>query len=383
MTDNSSNAKTDSHTQTVSHLTLQKALSLFSPFNDLDPTYITKLIEHVEIVAEPKGKLLFKRGKAHSHRYYLISGCVDLISANFDKQQLVAGEPRAERPLNELSPSQVSAVVVEPSQLLRVEADFLDLAMFWNQSAATQKDEHQKEDVPLDEDQMTPGLGGLALTAAKYEESEDQTDWMSALIASPLFTQVPPAHIQQLFTRFERIACPAGKDIIKEGESGDYFYVIHQGRVRVTNLTGQLDVELHPGQFFGEEALVADTPRNATVSMMTDGVLMRLQKSDFVSLLHDPVQKKLTIEAFQVEPEEYQVIDIRLPIEYRGVHVPQSRNIPLSVLRARLPELKTGERYAVTDDGGRRSHLAAYLLCQAGLETYILEESDSLYENRL
>jgi CRP-like cAMP-binding protein len=43
--------------------------------------------------------------------------------------------------------------------------------------------------------------------------------------------------------------------------------------------------ELKEGDAFGEEALVADTVRNATVVMKTDGMLLRLSKQDFNELL--------------------------------------------------------------------------------------------------
>ncbi len=47
--------------------------------------------------------------------------------------------------------------------------------------------------------------------------------------------------------------------------------------------------ELSVGDTFGEEALIAEAKRNATVTMMTDGVLMRLNKQDFRELMNEPL----------------------------------------------------------------------------------------------
>ncbi len=47
--------------------------------------------------------------------------------------------------------------------------------------------------------------------------------------------------------------------------------------------------ELGVGDTFGEEALIAEAKRNATVTMITDGVLMRLNKKDFRELMNEPL----------------------------------------------------------------------------------------------
>ena len=131
-----------------------------------------------------------------------------------------------------------------------------------------------------------------------------------------------------------------GQVLFKEGEQGDYFYIVDSGSARVSDLTGKLDVTLQPGSFFGEEALVGDTPRNASVIMESDGVLMRLGKQDFKALLQDPVLQYIDVQEFQSRsPDSYLLLDVRLPLEYRMQHVPGSRNLPLASLRSKLEGL--------------------------------------------
>ena len=67
-----------------------------------------------------------------------------------------------------------------------------------------------------------------------------------------------------------------------------------KGRCLVTresplNQKGIKLAELGVGETFGEEALIAEAKRNATVTMLTDGVLMRLNKQDFRDLMHEPL----------------------------------------------------------------------------------------------
>src|SRR5690606_3348264 len=108
------------------------------------------------------------------------------------------------------------------------------------------------------------------------------------LLGSELFAQVPPARIQSLFVKFEEHPCHLGDVIVREGDSGDTFFVIKQGKAMVTRQhSGREETlaALTAGNFFGEDALISDAPRNATVTMTSDGLLMRLGKDDFRALL--------------------------------------------------------------------------------------------------
>jgi len=126
---------------------------------------------------------------------------------------------------------------------------------------------------------------------------------------------------------------------------------------------------------------VAETPRNATVTMLSKGLLMRLAKEDFTTLLHEPIETVLSYEQYKLESSRYTLVDVRMPMEFRGHHVPGCRNVPLASLREQLFSLSASEHYLITDDAGRRSHLAAYLLCQAGFNAGILESAGQGYEH--
>src|ERR1700722_20234722 len=104
---------------------------------------------------------------------------------------------------------------------------------------------------------------------------------MRPLLQTKPFHPLPPANIQAIFMRLQRMPYRMGEVVIKQGDEGGYFYVIVNGRCVVTretplNKEGIKLAELGIGDTFGEEALIAEAKRNATVTMMTDGTLMRL-----------------------------------------------------------------------------------------------------------
>lgn len=329
-------------------------LRAFTPFDTLVPEYLDKVIERASMRTVPKGTIIFKRGRDLPETLYLLSGEVDLIDSQFAITSLNEQSDARRSALNNISPTQVSALAKSPVELLAIEKDFLDLVMAWSESGETD------------------------------QTADDENDWMSSLLQSPLFSKIPPANIRQLFLRFEVQKVAADEIVLKEGERGDYFYVLERGSATVLDKGGNILAALRPGDFFGEEALVGETTRNATVKMLTPGKLRRLEKEDFKALLLEPVTRYVTMEELQKRGREqpaFQLIDVRLPLERRYQLVQGSRNIPLSQLRKVLPELDPKVLYIITNDAGRRSDVAMQLLNQAGLEACILRDADQHYSH--
>jgi CRP-like cAMP-binding protein len=81
--------------------------------------------------------------------------------------------------------------------------------------------------------------------------------------------------------------------IFEEGSIGAEMYIVHSGRVKVLRREADLEVvlaTLGPGEFFGEMALVDDSPRSATaVAAENDTALLALDKERFLFLVsHQP-----------------------------------------------------------------------------------------------
>jgi rhodanese-related sulfurtransferase len=190
------------------------------------------------------------------------------------------------------------------------------------------------------------------------------------------FKALPPAHIQALFDRFQRIKVERGQVMVAEGDPGDYYYLIERGRCLVTRAVAGATMEvaeLRAGDAFGEEALVADTPRNATVTMKTDGVLLRLDKADFVELLREPLLQRLApAEALRRIAGGAVWVDVRYPAEYQHDGLAGAINIPLNEVRQAGPMLDPAREYVVYCHTGRRSSAAAFLLSQRGFRACLL-----------
>mmetsp|Transcript_20045 Transcript_20045/g.22399 ORF Transcript_20045/g.22399 Transcript_20045/m.22399 type:complete len:745 (-) Transcript_20045:177-2411(-) len=80
-----------------------------------------------------------------------------------------------------------------------------------------------------------------------------------------------------------------GDRLVKKGDEGDMFYVLQEGKVKVTNIEagGKAydDVELGPGEYFGERALVLKEPRAANITALTDGIALCVDSDTFKTVM--------------------------------------------------------------------------------------------------
>ena len=297
----------------------------------------------------------FSSSRCDGHFVYLAKGELLLTCKDGMKQVLVGGSEAANRPLGRYPLDFDSAKPITDLDLICFDDESLDLLATWSE--------------------MTPAFRAHKQPVADWR---NMSGIFSAghLTGGPL-ASLPPAHIEPLFERFERMPVLAGQEIVKQGERGDFYYLIEQGQACVTKRIGGADLEvahLRQGDAFGEEALVADTVRNATVRMDSDGFLLRLAKQDFFELLRQPLLKSISATEAQRLPRDDTVwLDVRFPAEYQAAHVSGAVNIPLSEIRAAFDSLNRSVTYVVCCATGRRSSAAAFLLAQRGFDARWLE----------
>lgn len=82
----------------------------------------------------------------------------------------------------------------------------------------------------------------------------------------------------------EEVTAPAGKVLVREGETGREFFLIVEGTATVHRNNRRI-AALGPGQYFGELALLDRKPRSATVVAETDMLLLVLGQRQFTSLI--------------------------------------------------------------------------------------------------
>jgi len=105
----------------------------------------------------------------------------------------------------------------------------------------------------------------------------------------PLFSEMDEQEVAGIREIMDEIKFKPGQVIIREGESGDLFYVITEGRVEIIirDADGS-DVVLHeagPGDFFGELSMLTSEPRSARVRAMEHVTALTLERDDFFDFL--------------------------------------------------------------------------------------------------
>jgi rhodanese-related sulfurtransferase len=108
--------------------------------------------------------------------------------------------------------------------------------------------------------------------------------------------------------------------------------------------------------------------------METEGSLMRLGKTDFHTLLNEPMLDWVEGEAAgELVAQGAKWLDVRLPSEFEAYHNDGAINVPLYFIRLKLKTLDPKLRYVVCCDTGRRSSAAAFILNERGFDTVVLK----------
>jgi len=110
--------------------------------------------------------------------------------------------------------------------------------------------------------------------------------YIEHLTQVPLFSACSKDELRKVATRTADIPIAEGHVLCREGERGLEFFVIVNGRAKVTR-KGRKVGELGPGDFFGELALLIDADRNATVTALTPMEAIVLSRRDFEAALAD------------------------------------------------------------------------------------------------
>jgi CRP/FNR family cyclic AMP-dependent transcriptional regulator len=112
---------------------------------------------------------------------------------------------------------------------------------------------------------------------------------IARVITLPLFAGIPASRIEAALRRVVEVPVTAGEPIVRQGDTADRFYIIESGSFTVTQAgpSGEPVVlrQLGPDDVFGELGLLNQTPRTATVTASADGLLLALERDDFLALV--------------------------------------------------------------------------------------------------
>jgi ATP-binding cassette, subfamily B, bacterial len=100
-----------------------------------------------------------------------------------------------------------------------------------------------------------------------------------------LLAGLPGEQLTKIAQRMERQEVPPGRQVVREGESGERFYVVLSGMFAVSQEEMGPRRLLQPGDYFGEVALAMHIPRTASVRALTPGVVASCDRETFDELL--------------------------------------------------------------------------------------------------
>lgn len=344
----SANSFEDDSSQESLSPELRLAKSLI-PLKSLTESHLKELVKNSSIEVVFRGQTLFEAGSYDREYIYLLHGDVELLD-NESKVTLIRGV-NSLTPIAHSQPRPCRAMAKSDCSILRVDAEYLDKMLAWSQISEY-----------------------MLLDISYQRDLDEDAEWIMTVLKSNLFYKVPPTKASFIFDRMKSMTVEAGFAVIRQGEIGDNCYFIKQGEAEIQQSSDGKSppvkiAEIGPGRCFGEDALVNETSRNASVVMKTDGVLMYISKRDFQKLLKEPkVDFAADDEVKDMLDSGAICIDVRTEAEYESGHLEQAINIPLNLLRIKTRLLDTDKPYLLYCDTGRRSHAASHLLHKAGFK---------------
>lgn len=332
------------------------------PLNTLSEEQLGQLLSRITFKKVKRGSFLFREGDTDHHNIYLLEGRLALMSGSKEVDTIISGTQTARFAVAHQQPRKYSAYAKTDLTYVRVDSRLLSDLLTDSQSSGYVVNEL--------------GVGG-------------KSDWMTMLLQSSIFQQIPPANLQKVMMLMQEVAVSAEDVIVQQGREGEFYYLISRGMCRVTRqpTPDRPPVELaqlKAGQWFGEESLVSGGPSNSTVTMLTDGSLVRLDKENFDALVKAPLLKPMTYEEAEALTEKEGVlVDIRAPEVFELGHLPGAFNQPFFSLRFQLSGYSEDRTYVVYADELGQAASATFLLIEHGLDAYVLGETWGELTSRL
>ncbi|MDH5649377.1 MAG: cyclic nucleotide-binding domain-containing protein [Gammaproteobacteria bacterium] len=333
-----------------------ETLRNYVPMDTLTEETLDRLARRVDIEEFPMGAAICKEGDTDNDSIYLLEGGVEMISRSSTMKRLFqGGTPDANFALAQGRPRPATITATTKVKIFRVDTSKLDRVVLLDGFTTT---------VPMFSDEENPFKG--------------DTEWLEEMTESKILKRLSKEKLPALLMKLEAMPVKRGNVVFKQGDRGDYYYIVKSGRFTISrkDTQGKVQIldELRKGSVFGEESLISGKTRNASVVAMGDGTLMRLAKADFQDLLKQPLLSYVTPEEAQrMISSGAKLVDVRSPQEFRTGSVWQSANIPLADIRKQMDSLDSDVSYVLCCKLGMHSEVAAFLMSQRGFHVYVLK----------
>ncbi len=328
-------------------------LAKFYPLDKLGAECVAQLAKEAEQVEVGKNAVLFRAGDTDDHTIYVVGGIVRGDYPDGKMKTTDGASLQGRYPLGDLQPRRFTATVESlTATLIKLDRRYAEKIMVFDQLSKTDAFKH-------------------------YGDDPAGNRWVFRLLHNRALHKMPTGAVERLFQRLEEVIAIKDQIIVREGDEADYYYVLKEGSAQVSKMTEGGDAVVAymvRGDTFGEDALLTKSVRNATVSMKTDGKLMRLSTKDFGEILTPPVVDWVSpAKASELAKSGAQVLDVRTEDEFEEAAVKGALNIPLLNLRDRIDDLDRMRSVVVYCNTGERSAAAAFILGKVGFEAYALQ----------
>lgn len=329
-------------------------LQQYYPFNKIEMKFYPLLLGECEFFEKHQGDKLYEINRPAENTKYLTHGVVQITTDKGREKTLKSTSLSSKYPIGDANKSNTMDAVVKSKNMsgFQISSNLLDHIQVWN-GVYSKVD----PDSPL--------------------RGHDDYAWVVGLLKSRSVQMLPQGNIEELFNELDSVAVKSGTEVIAEGDSGDYCYIIAKGVAEVYQVIAEGEkkvAELSNGALFGESALVSTEPRNASVRMKSDGLLMRLSAAKFSRLLKAHVVRWITAQsALEHLAAGATLIDVREPEEYNRQSIQGCFNIPVNHIRKNVHKLNLNATIITCSNLGSRCASAAFTLATLGYDVYALQ----------
>ena len=336
---------------------LARHLRTIRLFSHIPLEQLTHLLESSEVARAKAGDILFQAGDREHKHLVLLEGEIEAErtwSVPGERDRVFSWRLAAQETGTGFSflgsASRVRVRALTDVRYLAVDGDIVDELIGWNQRFA--------ED---------------------FRSNPELLRRMSLIKQVGIFHDLPLENVSEAFKRMSQRDVQPGETIVTQGETGDAYFLVDTGEAEVfrtdpfTDETSRV-AQLGSGEGFGEESLLQEGFRNATVRMITPGRLLVLSKSDFDELIKPTFVEEISPEQAleMINSRKASWIDCRYDMEYEESRIPGARLVPLDVIRSQIHTLDPDAAYIVYCRSGRRSKAAAFLLRERNLKAVSL-----------
>lgn len=331
-----------------------QAIRKLIPLATIPGPHFEALCAEISIESAKKNTLVFKRGETNRDLFYLLSGEVSLQAEGMEIETIQAQSETARFALAHQIPRKIDAVACNDIRFLRLSTETLSYL-----SSLTYEEENS------------------SMVIIEPEENSD--DWMTTLLRSPIFRNLPPANLQKILMSLEEVCFEKDEIIIRQGDAGDYYYLIKTGQCLLTRKPSAhaKDIKLallRASDTFGEDSLLSDKPRNVTITALNKVHLLRLSKENFTNSIKEPSLKYVDLSEMREKVSHGSIVlDVRSTEEFNKSHLEESISTPFYSLRMQLKTFNRAHSVIVVCNDGKTSEAAAFLLLRNKFKAYILK----------